>query len=64
MIALLDRSGDHDMCVPFTGSEAWTRSIGYKITDEWRPWYVKGQVSGYVTKLTLLILFWEFDIYD
>ncbi|XP_047957115.1 serine carboxypeptidase 1-like [Salvia hispanica] len=40
-------SGDHDMCVPFTGSEAWTRSIGYKIIDEWRPWYVKGQVSGY-----------------
>ncbi|KAF2603249.1 hypothetical protein F2Q70_00027136 [Brassica cretica] len=23
-------SGDHDMCVPFTGSEAWTHSLGYK----------------------------------
>lgn len=40
-------SGDHDMCVPFTGSEAWTRSIGYKTIDEWRPWYTKGQISGY-----------------
>ncbi|XP_011089617.1 serine carboxypeptidase 1 [Sesamum indicum] len=41
-------SGDHDMCVPFTGSQAWTRSVGYKTVDEWRPWYVKGQVAGYV----------------
>ncbi|KAL0906683.1 hypothetical protein M5K25_025196 [Dendrobium thyrsiflorum] len=40
-------SGDHDMCVPFTGTEAWTRSLGYKITDPWRPWYVAEQVSGF-----------------
>ncbi|KAI4354160.1 hypothetical protein L6164_003053 [Bauhinia variegata] len=40
-------SGDHDMCVPFTGSEAWTRSMGYKIVDEWRPWFSNGQVAGY-----------------
>ncbi|RAL43383.1 hypothetical protein DM860_012524 [Cuscuta australis] len=41
-------SGDHDMCVPFTGSEAWTRSIGYKTIDDWRPWIVNEQVAGYV----------------
>ncbi|XP_074578031.1 serine carboxypeptidase 1 [Curcuma longa] len=40
-------SGDHDMCVPYTGSEAWTRSLGYGIIDEWRPWYVDAQVAGY-----------------
>ncbi|XWS31191.1 hypothetical protein CRYUN_Cryun23aG0056200 [Craigia yunnanensis] len=40
-------SGDHDMCVPFTGSEAWTRSVGYKIVDEWRPWTSNGQIVGY-----------------
>lgn len=40
-------SGDHDMCVPFTGSEAWTRSLGYKIVDEWRPWNSNDQVAGY-----------------
>ncbi|GAV76540.1 Peptidase_S10 domain-containing protein [Cephalotus follicularis] len=40
-------SGDHDMCVPFTGTEAWTRSLGYKIVDEWRPWISSGQVAGY-----------------
>ncbi|KAK1318944.1 Serine carboxypeptidase 1 [Acorus calamus] len=40
-------SGDHDMCVPYTGSEAWTRSLGYKITDGWRPWILNEQVAGY-----------------
>ncbi|CAN4098617.1 unnamed protein product [Withania somnifera] len=41
-------SGDHDMCVPYTGSETWTRSLGYPIVDEWRPWYVNEQVAGYI----------------
>nr|AGV54426.1 serine carboxypeptidase-like protein [Phaseolus vulgaris] len=41
-------SGDHDMCVPFTGSEAWTRALGYKIVDEWRPWNSNDQVAGYL----------------
>ncbi|CAI0561262.1 unnamed protein product [Linum tenue] len=40
-------SGDHDMCVPFTGSEAWTRAMGYKIVDKWRPWISNGEVAGY-----------------
>ncbi|KAK9669558.1 hypothetical protein RND81_13G139400 [Saponaria officinalis] len=40
-------SGDHDMCVPYTGSEAWTRSVGYKVADEWRPWVCNDQVSGF-----------------
>ncbi|XWS75996.1 hypothetical protein CRYUN_Cryun01aG0139700 [Craigia yunnanensis] len=47
-------SGDHDMCVPFTGSEAWTRSVGYKIVDEWRPWTSNGQIAGYFQSLSSL----------
>ncbi|KAI5430304.1 hypothetical protein KIW84_034767 [Lathyrus oleraceus] len=35
------------MCVPFTGTEAWTRSLGYKIVDEWRPWLIEDQVVGF-----------------
>ncbi|XP_057801626.1 serine carboxypeptidase-like 20 isoform X2 [Salvia miltiorrhiza] len=41
-------SGDHDMCVPFTGTQAWTQSLGYEIVDEWRPWMSNAQVAGYV----------------
>ena len=44
----VSNSGDHDMCVPFTGSQTWTRSMGYKIIDEWRPWTVNDQVAGYI----------------
>ncbi|CAL4903751.1 unnamed protein product [Urochloa decumbens] len=40
-------SGDHDMCVPYTGTEAWTTSLGYGVVDSWRPWFSNEQVSGY-----------------
>ncbi|KAB1201662.1 Serine carboxypeptidase-like 20 [Morella rubra] len=43
-------SGDHDMCVPFTGSQAWTRSLGYKTLEEWRPWTCDGEVAGYLQR--------------
>ncbi|GMN26109.1 hypothetical protein TIFTF001_001184 [Ficus carica] len=54
-------SGDHDMCVPFTGSQAWTRSLGYKVVDEWRPWrssadQVAGYVQEYSNNLTFLTI--------
>ncbi|VAH75488.1 unnamed protein product [Triticum turgidum subsp. durum] len=26
-------SGDHDLCIPFTGTEAWVRSLGYRVVD-------------------------------
>ncbi|KAM0830710.1 hypothetical protein ACQ4PT_066036 [Festuca glaucescens] len=42
-------SGDHDMTVPFIGTQAWIRSLGFTIVDEWRPWYVPGQVAGFAT---------------
>jgi len=41
-------SGDVDLCVPYTGSEAWTRSLGLPIKKDWRPWKVNRQVAGYV----------------
>ncbi|CAA7026679.1 unnamed protein product [Microthlaspi erraticum] len=40
-------SGDHDMMVPFLGTQAWIRSLNYSIIDEWRPWFDNNQVVGY-----------------
>ncbi|XP_010061646.2 serine carboxypeptidase-like 2 isoform X1 [Eucalyptus grandis] len=40
-------SGDHDMIVPFMGTQAWIRSLNYSIIDNWRSWMVRGQVAGY-----------------
>lgn len=41
-------SGDHDMCVPYTGSQAWTASLGFQLVDEWRPWISHDQVAGFL----------------
>uniref|UniRef100_A0A0D3HPD1 Serine carboxypeptidase-like 19 n=1 Tax=Oryza barthii TaxID=65489 RepID=A0A0D3HPD1_9ORYZ len=39
-------SGDHDMGIPFIGTQAWIRSLNFSVVDEWRPWFVDGQVGG------------------
>ena len=40
-------SGDHDLAVPHTGSERWTRELGLPVRHEWAPWYDSAnQVSG------------------
>ena len=44
-------SGDHDMCVPHTGSEAWTASLKLPAAEPWRPWlFDDSQVAGYVKR--------------
>jgi serine carboxypeptidase-like clade 1 len=43
-------SGDHDMAVPHTGSEAWTAWLGSELGVErpWAPWHTADhQVAGY-----------------
>ncbi|CAL5081016.1 unnamed protein product [Urochloa decumbens] len=42
-------SGDHDMAAPYVGTQSWIRSFNFSIVDDWRPWYVDGQVAGYAT---------------
>ncbi|KAK3149459.1 hypothetical protein QOZ80_3AG0217660 [Eleusine coracana subsp. coracana] len=49
-------SGDHDLTVPFCGTQAWIRSFNFPITDDWRAWHLQGQAAGftitYVNNLT------------
>ncbi|PNY15322.1 serine carboxypeptidase [Trifolium pratense] len=40
-------SGDHDMLIPFLGTQAWIRSLNYSIVDDWRQWHTNDQVAGY-----------------
>ncbi|OWM79154.1 hypothetical protein CDL15_Pgr003325 [Punica granatum] len=39
-------SGDHDMLIPHTGTEGWIYSFNMTVVDDWRPWFVDGQIAG------------------
>lgn len=41
-------SGDHDMSVPYVGTLKWIRSLDVPVVVYWRPWYVDGQIAGWV----------------
>ncbi|KAI8002802.1 Serine carboxypeptidase-like 1, partial [Camellia lanceoleosa] len=50
-------SGDHDMVIPFLGTQAWIRDLNYSIVDEWRSWWVQGQVAGYTRTYSNQMIF-------
>ena len=46
-------NGDADACVPWNGSEEWTRELGYAVKNPWHPWMTMGDgrqwVAGFAT---------------
>ena len=38
---ILIYSGDTDGCVPYVGTEEWTRNLGFNVTKDWHQWFAK-----------------------
>lgn len=45
---ILKFSGDTDGAVPTQGTQAWIRDLNWTVSRAWEPYYVDGQVAGYV----------------
>ena len=43
-------SGDHDMMIPYIGTLQWIRDLNLTLEEDWRPWFLNGQIAGFVFK--------------
>ncbi|XP_059445668.1 serine carboxypeptidase-like 18 [Corylus avellana] len=43
-------SGDHDMMIPYVGTQVWVKNLNLPTVDGWRPWFVEGQIAGFTEK--------------
>ncbi|KAI8027269.1 Serine carboxypeptidase-like 18 [Camellia lanceoleosa] len=49
-LEVLVEIGDRDMVVPFVGTVKWIKALNLTVVNDWRPWFVDGQVAGYTVK--------------
>ncbi|KAJ0010500.1 hypothetical protein Pint_32883 [Pistacia integerrima] len=49
-LQILLYSGDHDLVIPHISTEYWLSELEISLDEDWRPWYVGGQVAGYTMK--------------
>jgi len=45
---ILKYSGDTDGAVPTYGTLGWINELNWNITEQWRPYFLGGQVAGYI----------------
>ncbi|KAK9286558.1 hypothetical protein L1049_014957 [Liquidambar formosana] len=49
-LQVLIYNGDHDLTIPNVGTQKWITELNLTIVNNWRPWFVDGQIAGYTIK--------------
>ncbi|KAK3185062.1 hypothetical protein Dsin_032348 [Dipteronia sinensis] len=45
-------NADHDLVVPHISTEYWISNLNLTADEDWRPWFVDGQIAGFTLKYT------------
>eukprot|EP01038_Epipyxis_sp_PR26KG_P009761 gene9761-13132_t len=58
---ILIYSGDTDGCVPYVGTEAWTRGLNFTVTNDWHQWLSKPDLEHAIHKAGYAVTFDKFQ---
>lgn len=58
---ILIYSGDSDACVPYVGTEAWTRGLNFTVTNDWHQWLSKPDEVHSIVKAGYAVTFDKFQ---
>jgi serine carboxypeptidase-like clade 1 len=39
------------MMIPYVGTQTWINFLNLTLVDGWKPWFVDGQIAGWVSNL-------------
>ena len=54
-------SGDVDACVPYIGTETWTRGLGFPVINDWHSWTAKPDLTHAAHKAGYAITYSTFQ---
>ena len=58
---ILIYSGDTDGCVPYVGTEQWTRGLNFTVTNDWHQWLAKPDTEHALHKAGYAVTFDKFQ---
>jgi len=58
---ILIYSGDTDGCVPYVGTEQWTRGLNFTVTNDWHQWMSKPDQTHALHKAGYAVTFDKFQ---